>query len=476
MTDDHGASAELSRELSLFDITMMGLGMMIGAGVFIAVFSATRAFYSLGRDGMLPEAIAKIHPKRKTPWVALLGTSVLVLLLAILKVSAIAICASMMFLVLFFLVNICVIKIRQNMADELSYGFLMPMYPVIPILALVCQGALVFWILKSELGHGSSSPAVLFVVAAWILVGVAIYFLYSRHHVKPESAEVHVLEEDVAEVGEGYRVMASFANPKNAVQLVGTMYKLCGAKQAKVELLHMVPVPEQTPLSDADQYMLEGKEAIAEAELYLGGLFSVSTTLRYCRNVARGIISAVRQKRIDMLVMGWHGKARSRGFSLGSTVDPVIERAPCNVVVVKGNCNQSFKRILLPVAGGPNSTLAMDIASILADNEDGKVTIFSVRNSSYEFNIQDFIAEHLAQTGLSSDRMEVKTVNSNSVIDAIMEESENHDAVVLGCTRRPLIYKMTHESIPEEIARRCDKPLVMVNAVIGFQSWIKRWL
>jgi L-asparagine transporter-like permease len=32
--DNHQISCELSRELSLFHITMMGLGMMIGAGVF----------------------------------------------------------------------------------------------------------------------------------------------------------------------------------------------------------------------------------------------------------------------------------------------------------------------------------------------------------------------------------------------------------------------------------------------------------
>ena len=35
MADKPHVSAELSRELSLFHITMMGLGMMIGAGVFL---------------------------------------------------------------------------------------------------------------------------------------------------------------------------------------------------------------------------------------------------------------------------------------------------------------------------------------------------------------------------------------------------------------------------------------------------------
>lgn len=33
----HSPAPELSRELSLFHITMMGLGMMIGAGVFLGM-------------------------------------------------------------------------------------------------------------------------------------------------------------------------------------------------------------------------------------------------------------------------------------------------------------------------------------------------------------------------------------------------------------------------------------------------------
>ena len=40
MTNETGVSSELSRDLSLFHITMMGLGMMIGAGVFIGMGNA----------------------------------------------------------------------------------------------------------------------------------------------------------------------------------------------------------------------------------------------------------------------------------------------------------------------------------------------------------------------------------------------------------------------------------------------------
>ena len=87
--------------------------------------------------------------------------------------------------------------------------------------------------------------------------------------------ETGAKEEKAAEE-EKYKMMVAVANPESAISMVRTTYKLCGAKQASVELLHMVPVPDQVPLSDAENYMWEGREAIVESMMYLEPLFSVS--------------------------------------------------------------------------------------------------------------------------------------------------------------------------------------------------------
>jgi len=56
-----------------------------------------------------------------------------------------------MFLCLFFVVNLCVIRIRRNMGDELHYGYLMPLFPLFPILAIVCQVLLAGAIVQESL-------------------------------------------------------------------------------------------------------------------------------------------------------------------------------------------------------------------------------------------------------------------------------------------------------------------------------------
>ncbi|HUT32739.1 MAG TPA: universal stress protein, partial [Planctomycetota bacterium] len=421
------------------------------------------------RDRMLPAAFSSISRKTKTPVVALAFTSIIVVMVAVfLPTKDVASSASIMFLFLFFLVNLCVIKIRLNMGDELKYGFVMPLFPLPPLLAVVAQLVLAVWLVHMSFIAWILAPL-------WVFSWMAIYRFYSRSRAIATADEIHVIEEERAPAGNEYRVMVTVANPRNALELVLNAHKLCGAKQARVELLHMVPVPDQVPLADAERFSLEGKEAMVEAMLYLAPRFPLSSTLRYCRNVARGIVSAVREKRVNMLLMGWHGRPRARAFRLGSTVDPIIERSPCNVVVLKGCGNRKFRRVLVPVAGGPNGAFALEVASILADPEEGQVVAFTVAGHS-KFDIGGFLAEHVGRLHLPPDRVQAKVVSAPQVAQAILREAEDYDLIVMGCTAEPLLRQLARSSVPETVAHRCTKPLAMVKAEGGIRSWVKRWV
>jgi len=435
------------------------------------VFSATRVSYALGRDRMLPARFARIARKRRTPYVALAATGVIVVLVAgLLPTRDVASCASMMFLFLFFLVNVCVIRVRLNMGDELTYGYMMPLFPLPPILAMLAQATLAVFIMRISLTAWIITPV-------WVVAGLGIYLLYSRSRAVTTEDEIRVLEEQRAPPGDEYRIMVAMANPANAVELVRNTYKLCAAKNARVELLNMVRVPDQVPLAAAESYKLDGQEGIVEQMLYLAPRFPISSTLRYCRNVARGIVSAVREKKVNLLIMGWHGRRRTHAFSLGSTIDPVIERAPCSIVIFK-DCggNQRFRRVLVPLAGGPNGAFALEVATILAEPDDGEVVAMTVGGEEMAFDLAGFIKQNADSLHLPRDRVHAKTVQADNVVDAILQEAEQQDLVVLGATREPLLYHLIRLSVPETIALECPKPLVIVRASGGIRSWIKRWI
>jgi nucleotide-binding universal stress UspA family protein len=434
------------------------------------IYSATRASYALGRDRMLPAAVASISSKRKTPWVALLLTGLIVIIVAVfLPTMHVASSASIMFLFLFFLVNLCVIRIRWNMGDELSYGFVMPFFPLFPIIAIILQA-----ILAVGLGHVSRVAWI--VAPVWIFAGLLIYRFYARARAVRSESEITVLEEEPAPADDRHRVMIGVANPDTVLPLVRNTYQLCMAKDARVELLHMVPVPDQVPLSDAEEFMLEGKEGIVEAMLYFSAPFPVSTTIRYCRNIARGVISAVKEKHIETLILGWQGQTRSRHFLFGSTIDPVIERAPANVVIMKNCGDQTYQHVLVPVAGGRNGAFAIEMAHILAAGAHPQITALYVDNGHKDFSLDTFVDEQREQLQLPAGQLRARTVSGTNVADVILRESKEYDLIVLGCTEQSKLYRFIHESIPERIARKSEQPLVMVKASGGFRSWIKRWI
>jgi APA family basic amino acid/polyamine antiporter len=439
------------------------------------IYSATRASFALGRDHMLPPLFAKISSRRKTPVSALGFTGLIVILIALfLPTIHVASSASIMFLFLFFMVNLCVIRIRYTMGDELTYGFVMPLFPILPIFAILMQVMLAIWLVNM-------SRIAWIIAPSWIILGTLVYLFYSKSHAKAGEHDIFVLEEEAAPEGEEFRIMVGVANPDSALGLVRTTYQLCGAKKARVELLHMVHVPDQVPLSDAHIYMMEGKEAMVEVMLYLVPLFPVSTTIRYCRSVARGIVSAAREKSINMLIMGYSkpksAAARiSHGFRLGSTIDPVIERAPCDVVIFKDAPHTTYRRILVPVAGGPNSSFALEIASILLDREEGEIVLFTVDTGGKKIDLKQFIEVHCETLGLGRDRLRSKVTLSDDVVHAILKESRDYDLLVIGITNRSFMYRAVRASIPETIALSIKSPLVMVKSSGRVGSVMKRFI
>jgi len=303
---------------------------------------------------------------------------------------------------------------------------------------------------------------------------------YSKKRALDTEDEIHVFEEsvEVASSDKRYKIMMSVANPANALPMIRTTYAMAKANDAEVELLHMVPVPDQVPLSDADKYMWSGKEAIVETMLYLAPMFPISSTIRYCRNIARGIISAVRQKNVDLLILGWHGESKKGRFRVGSTIDPVMERTPSRVMVLKGHSDQIYKNILVPIAGGGNSAFAIEVAITIAKENNGAVTLFSVKRDEKDnaINFDDFLVANKLEISPEVKLGKIIVTSSNPS-RTILDELHNneYDLLVLGASKEPKLKQIGHESIPEKLCRQSKQPVIMVKASGGIKSWIRRW-
>jgi len=457
------------------------LGVTVGiasiSALHAAVYTSTRISFGLGRGGLLPPRFAAISPHKRTPWVALHFTGLMILLAMMLfSVKGLMVLTGSLCLLLAIGVNLSVIRVRRLMGDELIYGYLLPWFPLLPLAVAGVQVVLLVFM-------AGVSPVPWLFALAWVVAGIAYYRLYGRCHAVQVDADLQVLEAEETRPTEGqYRVVVAVANPDTALSLVRATHAMSQAKHGTVEILHLVTVPDQVPMSDADQYLQEGKEAITEMKLYLARELPLSFTIRYCRNVARGIICGLREKRTDLLIMGWRGRTRSRGFKLGSTIDPVLECSPCNVVVIKQVADKAFKRVFVPVAGGPNSAFALEVAAMLVDRKDGIIVVLNVRSGgeAIAFNAEQFIEENAGSIAFPHERVHSKTIDSKRVVDTIVDEIESDanacDLVVLGASPRSLLNPFVGETVVNHIARRCNRSLVIAQKAGRLRSWIGAWL
>jgi amino acid transporter len=98
---------------------------------------ASRLLYGMAKQRVLPPALGRVLPGRRTPWVAILFTSALAigLILVVGRVSALGGTTALLLLGVFTVVNICCLVLRKDRKEHKH--FVAP--TVMPILgALFC--------------------------------------------------------------------------------------------------------------------------------------------------------------------------------------------------------------------------------------------------------------------------------------------------------------------------------------------------
>lgn len=154
--------------------TVISAGAVAGLTtvVLTLLIGATRIIFAMSRDGLLPIALAKVHPTRRTPWVISIVVTVIVALVAgLTPIGVLEEMVNIGTLSAFVLVSIGVIVLRRSRPD-LPRGFRVPWSPVLPALsAAVCTYLMLNLTVETWLRF-----------LIWLALGFIIYFAYSRRH------------------------------------------------------------------------------------------------------------------------------------------------------------------------------------------------------------------------------------------------------------------------------------------------------
>jgi amino acid transporter len=148
--------------------------------VLINYIMGSRLLYGMARQGLLPSALGRIHPDRRTPHIAILTLLGAVLVLTLSGgVAELAAATGLLLLFSFLIVNTALIVLKLRPAEPAG-AFEVPM--IVPALALVVNATLIFARL-TEREIGLRAP----IIAGLIVLVVTILYLLMRPKIVSEA-------------------------------------------------------------------------------------------------------------------------------------------------------------------------------------------------------------------------------------------------------------------------------------------------
>ena len=451
---------------SVFIIPQVGLGLVV-VGVVLGsltalnslIFSSSRVAFAMGRDGSMPQMFGRLHPRNRTPGVAILASGLVVGLMVLgLDVINTAASAGLMFILLFILVNGAAIRLRRTHADA-PRKYRMPLFPLTPVLGIISIAVLVPPLLLV-------SSVAMALGLVWVVLGFGVHYLWARRERIVEVA-APLVEVFIPVPKERYHILVPVEDVEEAA-LVDFASVVARVEDAAVTVLNVIEVPPALPLRAIEN------SYVLETRLRLGRLTRPAAA-RGVRAKGRAVVShrvseavldTIREENVNLLVAGWKGAWRG-GRILGTTVDKLVQDAPCDVVVFKtAGLKEKLERILVFNAPAWHVSYATGYAILLAIQHRAQITIYTAATTDEELEKEKVYSDRLAQMCRTHGvPYEEKFAKVRSIGDAVVEEARGYDLLAVGASEEWQRLEYAFGSVPDQIARRAPCPVMMVRKV-----------
>lgn len=192
-------------------------------------------------------------------------------------------------------------------------------------------------------------------------------------------------------------------------------------------------------------------------------------------DVFGALIDETRQRRADLLLMGWHG-----GFNVGrihrTPVQRVMAGVEADLAVLKDRGLGDLDSVLLPWGGGPHARLGLELAVRVARTTDVEVHVLRVVRPEVETGDERTKLQEAVETIVGRQprfRYHVRT--ASGVADGIEAGIEEHDPqlVIIGASSEFRIRNVLFGSIPDVVADQAPCSVLMVRRYLP-EHWSVR--
>ena len=301
----------------------------------------TRLAHSLGEHGQLPRAFGRLNRRTLVSPQAIVSAALISIALMIgtsfvnEDIAFLASLFSFGVLAAFTAAQLAVIKLRFS-EPELPRPYRAPLNVRIrgvevPLPAIVGAAAtFAIWViaLATHAGARYGGPA-------WLAAGVVVYFLVRRGRGEGLLEHVAAPPEALPEA-QFTSILVPMKLGAIGEEMIATAVKLAEDRRAHVEALYVIRVPLDQPLKAELHDQEEAAAAsLAEARI-LGSDHGVEVegeTIR-ARSIGDAIIQEATRRGTDLIVLGSAPRWRRQSRFFSPTVEFVLRKAPCEVLVV----------------------------------------------------------------------------------------------------------------------------------------------
>src|ERR687897_1019386 len=336
-----GVVENLGLGVGLTEVLRYYVGVLAAVILIIATNAAliglSRLTFSMGQYRQLPERLRQVHPRFRTPYVAIIVFSIVgVITILPGETELLATMYSFGAMLSFTFAHVAIVALRRRYPDRerpyrppgsvRAFGFDVPMTAVIGGL-----GTFAAWIVVMALNLRT-----LTIGGIWMLLGLALYLLYRRSQgISVRETHKVVLPEALGvEEIEYQSVLVAFEDEEPFSQeTVATAIKLASKRRRGIHVISVLTVPSHLPL-DAPLEDQEGdaQSKIEQAKL-IGGL-RVSGHVPRVRpgQAGHSISEEAEELEASALVMGL--RYRNGTPLYGKTLQTVMAERPTRVIVV----------------------------------------------------------------------------------------------------------------------------------------------
>lgn len=288
-------------------------------------------------------------------------------------------------------------------------------------------------------------------------------------------------------IGQG-RILVPIANPQTAALLLQMAAVIARDRNYELECIQVILVSRRSSPAETQVRTAKSRRLLRQAEVLAKKLkIPVHTQIRVAHDASQAILETIKERHIDILLMGWKGNTITPGRIFGNVVDTLIRQAPCDLVLVKFPEDKqpvapnspltlhpsSFNRWLVPMAGGPNAKAAIKfLPALVSLGEDPEIQlcqVFESPKAKPDLSVLQQAIRYLVKHRQLSGKVTAFPIISSAVAEGLIHlvKTGDFDVVVLGASREGMLQQAFRGNIPAAIASQVDSTVVLVRGASG---------